>query len=506
MKKSHYAILILIFFLTLSTRLYFSFSTENYSSDKAYFNIRQIEYIQQTSKPLYDDELSFSGRSVVFPPLFGYTLAFVGLVFPVDFTAKFFPNLFASSLVFFAYLIARRISKSSNIALFTAFISCFVPVFFKHTFNNISVYSVVVPLFFLLLYSFMNIKKQKWVYCYVITIILLTLIHPSVILFIVGLWFYLLLTKIEGLKQDTAELEIVIFSTFFVFLAQFIMFKKIFLFHGKKIFLFHGPLVIWQNIPKELLSNYFSQISILQAVYYIGMIPAFCGAYVIYRYIFKEKKKEIYLLVGFIFSVALLLWLRLIEINTGLIFLGVIIVLLFAQFWKLFLSYVRKTRASRFVNLFGVLAFLLFIFTSVIPSLSLAQITLETSITDSEIEALNWLEQNTPDNSVILATVDEGNLVTAIAKRKNIIDSNFLLIKDSEQRFEDAERMYTTISLTEAVSLLNKYDVDFIYFSPKARSAYAMEKPKYIDGKCFSEVYSREVKIYKSLCRMEELK
>jgi hypothetical protein len=373
-----------------------------------------------------------------------------------------------------------------------------VPVFFQRTFNDISVYTVVVPLFFLLLYSFMNIRKEKWVYCYIITIILLTLIHPSVILFIVGLWFYLLLLKIEGLKHDKAELEITIFSTFFVFLVQFIMFKK--------IFLFHGSLVIWQNIPKELLSTYFSQASILQAIYYIGIIPALCGAYIIYRYIFREKKQEIYLLVGFVFSVGLLLWLRLIELNVGLIFLGVIIVLLFAQFWRIFTSYIRTTRASKFLNLLGVLTFLLFIVTSVIPSLTLAYYTSQTSITEEEIEALNWLNKNTPENSVILATVYEGNLVTAVAKRKNVIDSNFLLIKDAEQRFRDVNKIYTTFSITEAVTLLNKYDVDYIYFSPKAESAYAMEELSYAEDRCFSEVYSKGAKIYKSLCRMEELR
>lgn len=498
MKKLHYAILILIFVLTLGTRLYFSFGTPTYSSDKSYFAVRQIEHIQQTSQPLYDDDLSFSGRRFVFPPLFEYALAFLALVFPLSFTAKFFPNLFAASLIFFTYLIARRITKNSKIALLTAFISGFIPVFFQQTFNSISVYSVVIPFFFLLLYSFMNINKKKWVYCYIFTIILLTLIHPSVILFIIGLWLYLLLVKIEGLKQTQAEMEIVIFSTFFVILSQFIMFKK--------VFLFHGPLVIWQNIPKGILSNYFSQVSLLQVIYYIGIIPAFCGAYIIYRYIFKEKRKDIYLLVGFIFSVSLLLWLRLIELKIGLMFLGVITVLLFAQFYKLFLLYIEKTRAAKLANLFSVLIFTLFIFTSVIPSFSLAQLTIETSVTHEEIKALEWIDEHTPKNSVILASVEEGNLITNIAKRKNVIDSNFLLIPDAKQRFEDVSRVYTTFSVTEATSILNKYSVDYIYFSPKAALNYDISQLSYVNDKCFPLVYKNHVKIYKSTCHMEELK
>jgi len=498
MKKTGYILLILIFIFTLTARLYFSFSVPNYSSDDAYFNVRQIEYIQETSKPLYDDSLSFSGRSFVSPPLFGYILAFIGLVFPINFTAKFFPNLFAASLVFFTYLIARRISKNSNIALLTAFISSFVPIFFQQTFNNISVYSLVMPLFFLLLYSFMNLKKKKWAYCYIVTIILLTLIHPSVILFIIGQWFYLLLVRVEGLKIDKAEAEMVIFSTFFVLLSQFIMFKK--------IFLFHGPLVIWQNIPKELLSNYFSQISVLQAVYYIGIIPAFCGVYIIYRYIFKEKQQDIYLLIGFIFSVVLLLWLRLIQLRIGLMFLGVIMLLLFAKFCKLFLEYIKRTKVSKFSFFFGILLVVFFIITSIIPSFSLANTTIHTSVTDSEIKALEWIKKNTPEDSVILGAVYEGNLITAIAQRKNVIDSNFLFIGDAEQRLSDVNRAYTTFSMTGAIDLLNKYDVNYIYFSPKAKKAYGIDSISYVENECFSKVYSNGVVIYKSICRMKILK
>lgn len=498
MKKISYAILIAIFLLTLGTRLYFSFSTQNYSSEQAYFTIRQIETIQQTGKPLYSDPLSFSGRALIFPPLFGYILAFLGLIFPITFTAKFFPNLFASLLVFVVYLIAKKLSRNRLIALSTAFIVSFVPIFFNQTLNNISVYSLVIPLFFLLLYSFMNLKSQKWVYCYVIVIIILTLIHPSVILFVIGLWFYLLLLKIEGIEPGKAELEIIIFSSFFVLLVQFIMFKK--------IFLFHGPLVIWQNIPKELLSKYFLQFSIFNVLYWIGIIPTFCGVYITYKYIFRQKKKEVYLLIGFIFSVALLLWLRLIQLKAGFIFLGIIMALLFAQFWKIFSSYIKTTKLAGFKWAFSLLAFALVALTLILPSFSLANETIQTSITEVELDALEWIRQNTPENSVVLATVDEGSLITTVAKRKNIIDSNFLMIKDAEQRYKDAERIYKTFSVTDAIALLNKYKINYIYFSPKAAGEYRIDGISYAESRCFPLVYDKEIKIYESVCRMEEIR
>jgi hypothetical protein len=344
----------------------------------------------------------------------------------------------------------------------------------------------------------MNLRRKKWTYCYIITLVALTLIHPSVILFIAGILFYLLLVKLEGLKQDKAEMEVVIFSTFFVILSQLIMFKK--------IFLFHGPFVIWQNIPKELLSGYFAQVSITQAIYYIGVVPALCGAYIVYRYTLKEKNKNIYLLISFVFSFALLLWFRLLEIKVGLMFLGVITVLLFAQFFKLFLAHVKSTRAARYTWLSKAAVFIVLVFTLVIPTFSLASMTIETSVTEEEIAALNWINENTSREDVILGTVYEGNLITAIAERRNVIDSNFLFIKDAEQRYSDVGRIYTTFSITEAIDLLDKYNISYIYFSPKARAAYGIEKLSYSEDKCFSTVYDSKVVIYKVACSMKRIR
>ena len=74
-------ILILIFILTLSFRLYLAFQTPNYDYD-AYFNIKQIDEITNTGVPSFDDPLSYGGSTFVFSPVFHYLLAFFNLIFP----------------------------------------------------------------------------------------------------------------------------------------------------------------------------------------------------------------------------------------------------------------------------------------------------------------------------------------------------------------------------------------------------------------------------------------
>jgi hypothetical protein len=496
MKKVH-VILLLIFLFVLGARLYYSFSTPYLSSDESYFNLRQIESIKDTGKPIIHDSLSYSGRTFIFTPGFHYLLAFLSYIFPLAFVVKFFPNLFAASIVIFTYLIAKKITKKAYAALFTAFISGFIPVYFNETFNSLSVYSLFIPLMFFLLYCFLNIKKQFYIYLYIILLIILSLIHPSIVIFGVALIIYLLLIKLEKIPYDKAELELIIFSLFFILWIQSIMLKK--------LFLFHGPLIIWQNIPQEILTNYFSKITILEGIYNIGILPFFYGIYMIYNNLFKKKNKQIYLLIAFALTIGLLLWLRMVKVQLGLIFLGIILTILFSEFYSYYTSYIRTTRAARFLNMFIFLLFLAFFLTSIIPSLALAKNTAEHSVVKDKILALQWISRNSAEDATILASIDEGNLITAISERKNVFDSNFLLIKNSDEIFNDVERIFVTRYSTEAIKLLSKYSVDYIFFSQDVKDYYNINSLSYISHECFELAYeNKNVAVYKPLCRMEE--
>ncbi|MBU4283538.1 MAG: hypothetical protein KJ968_00355, partial [Nanoarchaeota archaeon] len=82
---------------------------------------------------------------------------------------------------------------------------------------------------------------------------------------------------------------------------------------------------------------------------------------------------------------------------------------------------------------------------------------------------------------------------------------NFLLIKDAEQRLENVRIIYTTHYETDAIPLLNKYNIKYIVLSKRSMSDYDITDLNYrTDEKCFELVYDKEVKIYKSLCKMEE--
>jgi len=178
-------------------------------------------------------------------------------------------------------------------------------------------------------------------------------------------------------------------------------------------------------------------------------------------------------------------------------------VLLFSQSYKLLLVYISKSKFARYSKYFSVLLFVLFLFTSVIPSLTSAYTTLHESVTKEEIQALVWIKENTPSDAVVLAPVGDGHLINAVANRKNVIDSNFLFVKDSDERFEDISTIFKTAFKTETILLLNKYQVSYLYVSREAIFNPSFQLLKFRNEKCFNLVFDDIVKVYEITCKVE---
>lgn len=495
--KSHQIWLIAIFVAVLSFRLAFAFSTPHFSDDGSYFVLRQVEHITQTGLPLYNDPLSYSGRVLFFSPFFHYVLAFFNLFLPVTIVGKLIPNLLASLIVIASYLTMLEITKQKKAALITAFIAGFLPIFIRETVNTISLFSLLVPLLLFSVYMLLKLRTYKKYVAYLIVVLSIFIITDNMsMVLILGLIFYFLLTRTEDIAQNKSELEIILFSCFLFFWVNFIIFKK--------AFLLYGPAVIWQNIPNVLLSNFFSQISILEGIYAIGILPFIFGIFIIYDYIFKHKSRSIYMLISIALSSFILFWFRLIPVVHGLILTGTMLVLLSGQYAKSFIVYINKSKFSKTLNIILVAIVFLVVVTSVIPSFMYANNSVKNALSEKDIKALGWLKANTPEDAVILTNINEGHLITYFSQRKNVADSNFLLISNINQRINDMRIIYTTPYKIDAVRLLNKYGIDYIYLSPSTKDFYSVEQLIYATEDCFRPVYNESILIYKSLCRIEE--
>lgn len=474
--------------------MYFAFQTEGLSDPDSYFLLRNVEHITKTGTPLFHDPLSYGGRFLLFNPAYAYVLAFFSLFGSPLLVIKILPNILASVFVFIAYLIAEDITKTKEAALFTALIAGFIPIFVTETSNTGSVYTAMIFGTFLLTYLF--IKKERNFDHFVIALIVLLLFHPSAFIILLAMGIYLIIALVERIELTRGEIEVMVFALFFYLWFYFLMYKD--------ALLYHGMGVIWQNIPSVLLAERFTEISVLNAIYQIGIIPFICGIWVIYKSLVGQKRKAIFFLLSFAIAVSLLLWLKLIAVTTGLMFLGSVLALLFSEFFRRFFEYLEKTKFAYAKTFLIAILLIIFTITSLYPTVASLQEQQKLGTTKQTIAVFTWLVNNTYTNYSVIAPLEEGHLITALGQRKNIADTQFLLRSDVDERLQDLEEIYTTPYKTNAIAIARKYNARYILLSEQTMERYGITSLAYADRECFVLKYAEGAKIYESLCVLEE--
>ncbi len=487
-KAKHWLLIIVI--LTLAIRLIVSFSIPNLTYD-SYFHLRQIEHIEETGLPLFQDDLSAGGKQLVFLPLFHYLMAFFTLILPIGIVAKIIPNLLFSTLPIISYFIAKTLTKDKNPSLFSALITAFLPITFLT--NAVTPVSLFLPLIFLAIYFFLNIKIKNHLLFYIITLFCLCLTSSATFLIIVGFLIYLLLIALENKKMDNAELELMAFSLFFYVWTQFLFFKE--------VLIKEGISFIWQNIPSQIVQEYFPKLSVANSLILVSFIPFVAGVYVVYKALFQPGKQKSFLLISLVISTTLLAWFRLIQFKLSLAFFGMVLAILFASFYQEMINYVKKTKFIKFIPMITITAIIILLVTIIPPAISHA-IEQDTP-TNEEVLAFTTIKELSNRNSGVVSLIEESHLITYYSQRKNILDTRFTFVENVDQRFKDITSIYTTKFQTHALSLLNQYGINYIVLTEKAKEKFAIESLEYVDNECFQQVYKNNTLVYQVKCELK---
>jgi len=481
--KKTYILLCFIFLLTLGFRLYFTLQTENFSSDEAYFHLRQIENIIENKNLVFYDDLSYGGRDVIYPPFFHALMAV--LSFGQIFLLKIIPEIFLAATVFVVFFVCKSLTQDNLSSLFSTTAFSFIPLFIGETINKLSVYSILIPTIFLLFYFLSDLKRYAT--HYIIFSFILALTHPIAFLFVIALLFYVLLCLSEEVEISGLKKEAIVFSIVLVLLIQFIFYKK--------AFLEYGLAIMWQNIPANILADSFRSLTLFESVFYIGIIPLILGIIGIYIGVFQKKNKLSLLISSLILSTFLLLILRLMPITEGLLILGLALAVLSSLTLKTLFNYTQKLRFAKLKIIIPAMIFILIVIFSIWPSyLVIKNVSF---LHDQVINDMEWIKENTGKRSVVLANINEGNLITAIAERRNVIDSNFLLAPHPKDRLEDVNLLYSTQIEAKSIELLKKYNINIIYLSEETKNAYNIETLLYYNKDCFQK---RRIRIYEFVC------
>ena len=488
-----------IFLAVLLLRLIFAFMIPEFTYE-SYFHLREVEHIVETGLPFYHDPLSYGGRETTFLPFFYYLAAFFSLFLPVPLVAKILPNLLIALLIPITYLISKKITNHEVGSLIAAFIAGFLPILFFT--NGFTVNTLFLPLIFTAIYLYLNIEEEakkndpklmKHIYLYTAVFFLLSITSSLAGIMLLGLGIYTLLSFMEGKKIYREEGEVILFSLFLYLWVQFLFFKK--------SLLDEGISFVWQNIPSTIIAQYFPKFSLGVALVLVSIVPFLAGAVVVYRSLFQLKNQKSFLLISLVLATSILTWLRLIRFKQSLAFFSVVLAILFAIFYQDIETYMQKTKLSQYQKYLLPLTIFILLFSTVLPAINTAR--LQDVPSPEEVQAFKWLNENTPPSTTVLATLDEGHLVSYYAKRKNLMDDRFMLVHDAETRFQALTSLYTTKFRTEVLELAGRYGIEYFVLTPSAKEKYKLKRElPYVTRSCFETLYQNETTIFKLKCQL----
>ena len=488
-----------IFLGVLSIRLVLAFMIPEFTYE-SYFHLREVEHIVETGVPFYYDTLSYGGRELAFLPFFHYLAALFNLILPINLVAKILPNILTALLVPISYLISRKMTGHETGSLIAAFIAGFLPILYYT--NGFTVTALFLPLIFVSIYLYLNIEEgakkndprlSRYIYFYVATLFILCITSPLAAILLIGLGIYALLSVLEGKKIYRQEVEVMFFSLFLYVWVQFIFFKK--------SLLEEGISFVWQNVPTKIIAQYFPKFSLGVALVLVSIIPFLAGAVVVYRSLFQLKDQKSYLLISLAIAASVLTWLRLIRFRQSLAFFSVILAIFFSIFYQDVEGYVQKTKLTTLQKYLLPLTIIILLFSTVLPAINTA--LLQDVPSAEEVDAFKWLKENTPPSTTVLATLDEGHLISYYGKRKNLMDDQFTLIHDVDTRFQALTSLYTTKFQTETLDLADQYNIEYFVLTPSAKEKYQLkDKIPSITPRCFDNVYQNETTIFKLKCQL----
>ena len=475
-RKWHLLVLVLIFLSVLGFRLFFVFQVDGFTGDGAYANLRQVEHVTENYQTIEYDGLGYGGRELLTAPLFFYFLSFVDLFSNDTFVFKILPELLFSLLVVVVYFITYEMTKDKLSSLFAALISGFVPLVIENTLNGISVYSLFFLLFMLLFYFLIKVMMgdSRYVDWFVFLSFLLPLIHPGAIIFVLSLIFYVVLMTSEGFPVKTITKELIFFTGFLVLLVEFIIFKEAFIEHGLSL--------VQYNLPSRVIENYFVDFSLFSLLYSLGVVSFILGIVGVFVGFFRNKNKTVFLFIGMVLSVLLMLLLKLIDFNTGMLFLGVVFPILAGFSLRHIYKYLSKTKLKWSKVSFSLILLVLVFFFGFLPSYDAAENVVREGVTKEEIDGLIGL-RDLPVGSV-LGDIEEGNMISYYAGKKSVLDSNFLLIENADLIVRDAKLIFLGPSNKATEDRILQYEVGYVYFSYRTKERYKVQEFLYFEGGC----------------------
>lgn len=339
------------------------------------FHARMVELFSKHGFVTYDD-LSFGGRTFAYYP-FGYFLAGIATrIIPEEVFFTLFPALSFSAYILLVYLIHRKFSNSYS-AMATVLL---IVTFAYGSFARLFIHQLA---YVLALLSFYLVMEKRYLTAGIVSG-LTFLTHAESFLFLT------ILTVAFSIREKNGFIAILIGTALALPYYLYLLSK------------FNWYLPILDPEYRWIVSSYWADVrpgleNVLKLRYFIFL--GIAGAIV-------HRREKIFPLIVFI---------GIFYVFMGSRFINPLGIMFFSIPSAVFLSDIKMKK--EFYIATAIYSFLYLGYAVSGP--------LQVSTDDELLQALRWVENNTPENATVIASLREGHFITYYAKRKNFADGLF---------------------------------------------------------------------------------
>jgi len=456
-KSSANSIVIFLFvlFIFLIISVLFLRSNNSLIGDDAYF-INRISHNLLEGK-FASDDLSFQGREVLYNLGLPAVILGLSIITKLDtlMISKLLLILFGIISLYLVYLILKHYKLTDIDMTIVLFILILSPSFI-YLFTVLTEYSAVVLLS--LLGFLLYIKDRRKLSFVVMSLIGLFNLSASILIWF--LVFVFLLNK-KLLKQNN-------FVWIWFLVNLIILAIKFMIGHFEWI---SG----WWMITS--LDAYISDFGSKFGISIVVLILALFGIV----FDFETKKREIIVYILFILLILLSLYFY------WAIFILSFFVLLFA--FDGTKNLMKRVWENNFLKNF---TFFILACSILFSGISYLNVLNKEGPSQNMIDAMNFLNENTLDNSVVFSSIENGNYITGIANRPVVIDKNEWFVFGINRRIDDYGLILDSEDVEETRRLLDSYGVDYILIDKNMKENIWQYDEK---GLLFLTKYSKAFKI-----------
>lgn len=386
-------------------------------------------YMRLAETPSGFDGLSYSGRTLVFN-LYPYILgAFSGVVGITTFSAsKILPFVLGLISVVLFYIILKKLRISIRDSLLTCLVLVFSPTFiYLFSTSNLYIFPVLSGL---IAFLFILADKKIWAGFFILLSFFFGII-PGITLTILYFVYIFRNKKIRWLIIPLA----VLVSIILYLIKGFLPFGLDFFIQQE------GIKYAYQNLISDFGGKFGLGI--------FGLILAFLGLVKLWK---KKYSNMIFYSVVF-----LMLILCFFEIKTLFYLIFVFSFLVVLGIIYLF----ELNFQSKFIKDFSIFVLILGVFFSGVSYVN----ELRHSLPDTDlIRGFDGMETLSNPEDVFFSHYSRGFWIEGMANRKVVMDEDFILAPDIDERYKDSEDLLKTRDIDLALKILNKYNVKYILF------------------------------------------